>query len=175
MHQNKNREEVKNREIRYLPDLSIVNLLSDFVGNFPRSIEEWADERGLAISALKSTITLFTPQFAQSSTNPQVTLNNSILPLERTPYMYTGSNLRSSLQIQCPWQIFSHPDFTPYQHHQGPYWYQLGSTKGNHTYHLYVPYPVPFHICSSFLVPQHLTVPYCYSETTNYLKLCSPQ
>ena len=31
MHQNKNREEVKNREIMYLPDLSIVNLLSDFV------------------------------------------------------------------------------------------------------------------------------------------------
>ena len=30
-YQNKNREEVKNREIRYLPDLSIVNLLSVFV------------------------------------------------------------------------------------------------------------------------------------------------
>jgi len=31
LHQNKNREEVKDREIRYLPDLSIVNLLSVFV------------------------------------------------------------------------------------------------------------------------------------------------
>ena len=31
LYQNKNREEVKNREIRYLPDLSIVNLLSVFV------------------------------------------------------------------------------------------------------------------------------------------------
>ena len=30
LHQNKNREEVKNREIRYLPDLSIFNLLSVF-------------------------------------------------------------------------------------------------------------------------------------------------
>ena len=28
LHQNKNREEVKNSEIRYLPDLSILNLLS---------------------------------------------------------------------------------------------------------------------------------------------------
>ena len=28
LHQNKNREEVNNREIRYLPDLSIDNLLS---------------------------------------------------------------------------------------------------------------------------------------------------
>ena len=31
LHQKKNREEVKNREIRYLPDLSIVNLLSVLV------------------------------------------------------------------------------------------------------------------------------------------------
>ena len=49
------------------------------------NIEELADQRGLAISALKSTIILFTPQFAQSNTYPQVTLNNFILPLERTP------------------------------------------------------------------------------------------
>ena len=33
----------------------------------------------------KSTITLFTPQFSKSNTHPQVTLNNSILPLEWTP------------------------------------------------------------------------------------------
>ena len=31
LHQNQNREEVKNGEIRYLPDLSIFNLLSVFV------------------------------------------------------------------------------------------------------------------------------------------------
>ena len=31
LHQNKNREDVNNREIRYLPDLSIFNLLSVFV------------------------------------------------------------------------------------------------------------------------------------------------
>ena len=43
------------------------------------------DERGLAISVPKSTITLFTPQFAQSNTHPQLTLNNSIPPLEHTP------------------------------------------------------------------------------------------
>ena len=30
LHQNKNREDVKDREIRYLPDLSIFNLLSVF-------------------------------------------------------------------------------------------------------------------------------------------------
>ena len=31
LHQNKNREEVKNSKIRYLPDLTIVNLLSVYV------------------------------------------------------------------------------------------------------------------------------------------------
>ena len=49
------------------------------------NIQEWADERGFTISALKSVITLFTPQFVQSNTHPRVTMNNSILPLERTP------------------------------------------------------------------------------------------
>ena len=49
------------------------------------NIEEWAHERGLAISAPNSTITLFALQFAQSNIHPQVTLNNSILSLERTP------------------------------------------------------------------------------------------
>ena len=42
------------------------------------------NERGLAIYVPKSTIILFTSPFAQSNTHPQVTLNNSILPLERT-------------------------------------------------------------------------------------------
>ena len=37
------------------------------------------------ISGPKSTTILFTPQLAQSNTHHQVTLNNSILPMERTP------------------------------------------------------------------------------------------
>ena len=49
------------------------------------NIEEWANERGLVISATKSTITLFTFQFAQPNTHIQVILKNSMLPLERTP------------------------------------------------------------------------------------------
>ena len=44
-----------------------------------------SDERGLAIFTPKSTVTLITPQFAQSNTHPQVTRNSSILLLERTP------------------------------------------------------------------------------------------
>ena len=38
--------------------------------------EEWADEPGSANSAPKSTITLFTPQFAQSNIHPYVTLRD---------------------------------------------------------------------------------------------------
>ena len=46
---------------------------------------EWADERGLIISAPKSTVTLFTSDTRQSHTHPQVSLPDSILPLERHP------------------------------------------------------------------------------------------
>ena len=126
------------------------------------NIEQWVDKQGLAIYAPKSPIILFTPQFAQSNTHTQVILNNSILPFD----------FRPSLQIQYPCQIFSHPGLTPYQHPQGPYWYQLGSAKINYTYHLCVPYTVPFHVCSSRMVTQHLTIP--HSETPSYAKLYPP-
>ena len=48
-------------------------------------VAEWADGRGLVISAPKSTITLFTPDTHQSRTHPAVSLRNSPLPLERNP------------------------------------------------------------------------------------------
>ena len=38
------------------------------------------------VSASKSTIPLFTPQIAQCNTHPQVTLINSLLPLEKKPH-----------------------------------------------------------------------------------------
>ena len=63
---------------------SNVDQMAESLSAYSPIIEEWADERGLAISAPKSTITLFTPQFAQSNTHTQVTLNISILPLEKT-------------------------------------------------------------------------------------------
>ena len=45
----------------------------------------WAEERGLQISAPKSHVTLFTSHTHQSRFHPIVTLNNTILPLERHP------------------------------------------------------------------------------------------
>ena len=38
--------------------------------------------------------------------------------------------------------------------------------------YIYVTYPVLFHVYSSHMVPQHLTIP--YSEISNYPKLCLP-
>ncbi|MEL6803865.1 MAG: reverse transcriptase domain-containing protein, partial [Bacteroidota bacterium] len=45
----------------------------------------WAQGRSLIVSAQKSTITLFTPEFRQSHLHPTVPLNGTPLPLERHP------------------------------------------------------------------------------------------
>ena len=62
---------------------SNVDQIADALADNSSNTEEWVDERDLVISTEKSTITLFTPQFTQSNTHPQVILNNSILTLER--------------------------------------------------------------------------------------------
>ena len=56
--------------------------MSEILTTHESSVETWADERGLIMSAPKSTITL---QRQQSSIYPDVTLNSSLLPLERRP------------------------------------------------------------------------------------------
>ena len=48
-------------------------------------VAAWADDRGLAISAPKSTVTLFTSETRQSHVHPPVTLHESPLPLARNP------------------------------------------------------------------------------------------
>ena len=44
-------------------------------------VVEWADDRGLAISTPKSTVTLFTSDRHQSHTHPHIPLRNAPLPL----------------------------------------------------------------------------------------------
>ena len=109
------------------------------------NIEEWTDERGLTISASKSTITLFTTQFAQCNTHPQVTLNNFIQPLRRTPcilgvtfdphFKFNDKSLvtRALSRINILKAL------------AGTNW---GQTR-NHAYHLCI----PFHVCSSIWFP----------------------
>ena len=63
---------------------SNVDQMAEALSAYSSNIEEWADKRGLAIYAPKSINTLFTLQFAQSYTHPQITLSNSLLLFERT-------------------------------------------------------------------------------------------
>ena len=120
------------------------------------NIEHWADERSLAISAPKFTVTLFTPQFVRSNTHPQVTLINSLLPLGKTPcilgvtidphfnfYAYLESSHLGSPRINIL------KDFA------GTDWGQQEEI----TCHLYVFYPIYFQVYSSHLVLQCLTIP----------------
>ena len=101
--------------------------------------------------------------------------NNSILPLERTPCI-----LGVTFDFDHHFKFDAHvksivtqasPRITILMVLAGTNW---GQTKETIiiTYRLYVPYPVPFHVCSCHLVPQHLTIP--HSETPNYPKLCPP-
>ena len=46
---------------------------------------DWATTNGLNIAPEKSTVTLFTPWTKQYNTHPQVTLNNELVPLNKTP------------------------------------------------------------------------------------------
>ena len=48
-------------------------------------VSEWASERGLALSAPKSTVTLFSSHRAELNDHPQVNLNGTTLPLQRNP------------------------------------------------------------------------------------------
>ena len=131
---------------------------------------EWADERSLVIAAPKPTITLFTPQIAQSSTHPQVTLNYSILPPERTfcilgvtfdPPFKFNVHVKSLVTRALPLiNILKAPT--------GTNWGQQNET----ILITYISYSVPFHVCSSHLVSKHLTIP--YSEIPSNPKLCLP-
>ena len=56
---------------------SNVDQMAEVLTVHASDIEEWPDERGLAIYAPKSTITLFTIQFAQYNIHPQVTPSSS--------------------------------------------------------------------------------------------------
>ena len=62
-----------------------VDQMAEALAAYFSNMEDGSDERCLAISAEKSIITVFTPQFAQLYTHAQVALNNSLLRLQRIP------------------------------------------------------------------------------------------
>ena len=48
-------------------------------------VTAWAQDRDLLLSAQKSTVTLFTPEYRQSHVHPIIPVNGTPLPLERNP------------------------------------------------------------------------------------------
>ena len=70
---------------------SIINSYMREVGTYP-----W--ENSILISAPKSTVTLFTPDKHQFHTHPDITLEDTQLPLERSPKIL-GVNLDPSLSF----------------------------------------------------------------------------
>ena len=92
---------------------SNVDQITEALTDHSSNIKGWADERGLAISSPKCTITVFTHQFEQSCTHPQVTLNNSLLPFGRTPRILRVTFCSLSGPFLCIQLPFGSP--TPHQ------------------------------------------------------------
>ena len=57
----------------------------DILHNHLSSIESWPSPMNLSIAPHKSSLTLFTPQYKQSKTQPQIIINNTPVPLEKEP------------------------------------------------------------------------------------------
>ena len=113
----------------------------------------------------------------QNSPSPSSPLNLHnlaliLVSLWTTPCYLGGKHPHTRRDLRVA-TLISDPSFILYQHPQSHWWYQLGSAKGNHPYHLYIPYPNPFHVSSYHFIHQHLTTP--GSGTLNYPKLCPPR
>ena len=64
------------------PDVTtLTNRLNDVLG----PISDWATTNKLTIAPTKSSVTLFTPWSKQFNSHPQVSINNSIIPLDKNP------------------------------------------------------------------------------------------
>ena len=128
-------------------------------------------ERGLAISAPESTIILFTPQFAQPGTNPQFTLNNSILPLFYFRFVnweWYSTLTSNSMPISNIWSPGLYPVSTSWRLLLVP----TAISERKPYLSLVSPLYGPFSCMQSRLVSQRLII--LYSKTPNYPKLCPP-
>ena len=59
--------------------------LKSMINNYLREVSVYLKDNSLLISALKSTVTLFTPDKHQFQMHPDITLEDTQLPLERSP------------------------------------------------------------------------------------------
>ena len=79
------------KRVCYADDISVwasepkIPLLESMINSYLREIGIYLKESSLCISAPKSTVTLFTPDKHQFQTHPDITLEDTQLPLERSP------------------------------------------------------------------------------------------
>ena len=79
------------KRVCYADDITVwasgpkIPLLHSMINSYLREVGIYLRENSLLISAPKSTVTLFTPDKHQFQTHPDITLEDTQLPLERSP------------------------------------------------------------------------------------------
>ena len=79
------------KRVCYADDITVwasgpkIPLLESMINSYLRDIDIYPKESSLLISAPKSTVTLFTPDKNQLQAHPDITLEDTQLPLERSP------------------------------------------------------------------------------------------
>ena len=79
------------KRVCYADDITVcasgpkIPLLESTINSYLRDVDIYLKEKSLLISAPKSTVTLFTPDTHQFQTHPDITLEDTQLPLERSP------------------------------------------------------------------------------------------
>ena len=79
------------KRVCYADDITVwssgpnIPLLESMINSYLRDVDIYLKENSLLISAPKSTVTLFTPDTHQFQTHPDITLEDTQLPLECSP------------------------------------------------------------------------------------------
>ena len=79
------------KRVCYADDITVwvsgpkITQLESMINNYLREVGIYLKENSLLISAPKSTVTLFTPDKHQFQTHPDITLEDTQLPLQRSP------------------------------------------------------------------------------------------
>ena len=90
-----------------------IPLLESMINSLMRDVDIYQKENSLLISDPKSTVTLFTPDTHQFQTHPDITLEDTQLPLERSPKI-----LRVIITDQGRHNLHKHKHTQGHQHTQ---------------------------------------------------------
>ena len=94
------------KRVCYTHDITVwasgpkITLLESMINGYLREVGIYLRENSLLISSPKSTVTLFTPDKHQFQTHPDITLEDTQLPLERSPKLL-GVIYDPSFHMHC--------------------------------------------------------------------------